>query len=368
MSSVLVVNPGSSSLRVSLVDTGGNLVEDTAHVEHPPESAEANDALDDFLGRIDTSALVAVGHRLVHGGAELRTPTVVDDGVVDAAWRVKSLAPLHVPATLRLLDLLREKVPNVPHVLCPDTAFHADLPEVAYTYPLPRQWREKFGLRRFGFHGLSYAWALGRTAELLGRPREDLSVVLAHLGGGSSVCAVRDGRSVDTSMGFTPLEGTPMAKRSGSIDPGLLVWLIREGGLAVSEVEDGLYRRSGLLGLSGGRSDDTRELVAVRDDDPAADLALRVFDHRVRREIAAAATNLDRVDALVFTGEIGWDQPEVREDICAGLGVLGISGGLTGNRENDGAISPPGARIPVLLVEPREDLQLCRDTMTALTS
>jgi acetate kinase len=364
VSAVLAVNPGSSSLRVSLVDVEGEHVVEEAHVEHPPGSEEANSALDDFLGRVDASGIDAVGHRLVHGGADVRRPTVVTDDVVDAVRRAETLAPLHVPATLRLLELLRGKLSGVPHVLCPDTAFHAHLPEVAYTYPLPRSWRDGFGLRRYGFHGLSYAWALGRAAELLGRPPGDASLLLAHLGGGSSVCAVRDGRSVDTSMGFTPLEGTPMAKRSGSVDPGLVLWLVRHGGLTAEEVETGLYQESGLHGLSDGRSHDTRELVA--DDHPAARLALRVFAHRVRREIAAAATSLDRIDALVFTGEIGWDQPEVRDDVCAGLGLLGLGGGLAGNRDDDGVISAPDAPVPVLVVEPREELQLCRETVAAL--
>ena len=205
-------------------------------------------------------------------------------------------------------------------MLCPDTAFHAGLPDAAAVYALPGRWREKWGLRRYGFHGLSYAWALERTAELLGRPAAELDLVLAHLGGGSSVCAVSGGRSVDTSMGFTPLDGVPMSKRSGSVDPGLLLWLLEDGRLTPAELREGLERSSGLLGLSGGRSGDTRDLVAAeRDGDEQAALALAVFCHRVSREIAAAATSLGRIDALVFTGEIGWDQPEVREAICRRL-------------------------------------------------
>ncbi|MFD5827713.1 acetate/propionate family kinase [Lentzea sp. NPDC060358] len=284
-----------------------------------------------------------------------------------AAQRTADLAPLHVPPALTLLGVLRERLPGVPHVLCPDTAFHNDLPEAAATYPLPAVWRERYGLRRYGFHGLSYRWALDRTSELLDRPATGLSLLMTHLGGGSSVCAVRDGRSVDTSMGFTPLEGVPMSKRSGSIDPGMLLWLLRRDDLDLDTVEHCLNNESGLLGLSGGRSGDTRDLVAAAGEgDEAAATALRVFAHRVRRELAASATSLDRIDALVFTGEIGWDQPEVRADVVAGLALLGIRGEVNGDPGGDGRISSPDAAVPVLVVRPREELQLCRDTMAAL--
>ncbi|HEX6341994.1 acetate/propionate family kinase [Umezawaea sp.] len=364
MNAVLTVNAGSNSLKAHLVDPGSEEVLGAAEVQGPPGSDEARRALDDLLG--DADGVDAVGHRLVHGGPDLRAPAVVDDEVLAAARRAEDLAPLHVPPALALLDVLRGRLPDVPHVLCPDTAFHADLPEVATTYPLPAAWRERHGLRRYGFHGLSYRWALDRTAELLDRPSDGVSALLAHLGGGCSVCAVRDGRSVDTSMGFTPLEGVPMSTRSGSVDPGMLLWLLRRGDLDLDALDHGLNHESGLLGLSGGRSGDTRDLVAAADDDPAAALALSVFAHRVRRELAAAATSLDRVDALVFTGEIGWDQPEVRADVVAGLGLLGVPRDLVADVEHDGVVSPPGAAVPVLVVRPREELQLCRDTVTAL--
>jgi acetate kinase len=366
VSAVLTVNAGSGSLKAHLVDADTERVRDAVEVEQAPDSDEAGQALDTLLDQADGD-VAAVGHRLVHGGPGLRAATIVDDDAVAAARRAESLAPLHLPPALHLLDTLRERLPDVPHVLCPDTAFHADLPDVAATYPLPRSWRERHGLRRYGFHGLSYRWALDRTAGILDRAPADLCVLLTHLGGGCSVCAVRDGRSVDTSMGFTPLEGVPMAKRSGSVDPGMLLWLLRHGGLDADTLEDGLNHESGLLGLSGGRSDDTRDLVAAAEDgDEAADLALRVFTHRVRREIAAAATSLPRVDALVFTGEIGWDQPEVRAGIVEGLALLGVPTDLTPTTDGDGLVSPSGAAVPVLVVRPREELQLCRETMTAL--
>jgi acetate kinase len=361
---VLTVNAGSSSLHLAYVQdrtVGPRLDRSDA-----PGSPGTPEALRGFLA--EHGPPDAVGHRLVHGGDLVRRPTVLTAATRSALDRVADLAPLHVPPTLRLLDEIRGQLPDVPHVLCPDTAFHAELPDAAATYPLPAQWRQRWGLRRYGFHGLSYSYATRRAAELLGRPVTDLQMVLAHLGGGASVCAVRGGRSVDTSMGFTPLDGVPMAKRSGTIDPGMLLWLLGDDRLTRDELSDGLYHRSGLLGLSAGRSDDTRDLVTAAPHDPTAALALDVYTHRVRREIAAAATSLDRLDALVLTGEIGWDQPEVRHDICAGLHLLGVtlpSGG--GNRTDDGPITPPDAAVPVLVVEPREELQLADDVLAALS-
>ncbi|MEN3608596.1 acetate/propionate family kinase [Plantactinospora sp. ZYX-F-223] len=359
---VLTVNAGSASLRLDYV-RAGEVTDGLARTE-PPGSAEADRAVRDFLAGHDPPD--AVGHRLVHGGDLVRTPTRVDDALRSGLDRLGTLAPLHLPPALRLLDRIREQLPDVPQVLCPDTAFHAHLPAAAATYPLPARWRRRWGLRRYGFHGLSYAYALRRTAELLGRPADGLQLLLAHLGGGASVCAVRDGRSVDTSMGFTPLDGIPMSKRSGAVDPGMLLWLLDDDRLSLAELSEGLNSRSGLLGLSGGRSSDTRDLVAAAGGDPVAALALEVYAHRVRRELAAAATSLDRLDALVFTGEIGWDQPEVRHDVCAGLGLLGVTPPQGGNRETDTVVSAPDARVPVLVVEPREDLQVADETLAAL--
>jgi acetate kinase len=361
---VLTVNGGSSSLHLVVVD--GDQAGARLDRSEPPGSGEATVAVREFVAA--SPAPDAVGHRLVHGGDLVRVPTVVDDRLRRELDALADLAPLHLPPALELLDTLRAELPDVPHVLCPDTGFHADLPEPAATFALPASWRERWGLRRYGFHGLSYAYATARAAELLGKPVDRLQLVLAHLGGGASVCAVREGRSVDVSMGFTPLDGVPMSTRSGSVDPGLLLWLL-DGRIDRAAALDGLYHDSGLLGLSGGRSGDTRELVAAADDgDADASLALAVFTHRVRREIAAATTNLDRLDALVFTGEIGWDQPEVRRDVCAGLGLLGVALPAGGNRDDDGPVSPLGHGVPVLVVQPREEVQVARDTSKALSA
>lgn len=361
---VLTVNAGSSSLHLAYI--GGSSISARLDRSTPPGTGDARQAIRDFIAA--HARPYAVGHRLVHGGDVVRRPTVADPPTRSALDQLVTLAPLHLPPSLDLLDQITEELPRVPQVLCPDTAFHADLPPAAATYALPAPWRERWGLRRYGFHGLSYAYAVRRAGELLDRPESELSIVLAHLGGGASVCAVRNGRSVDTSMGFTPLDGVPMTKRSGAVDPGMLLWLLGDDRLSRDELNEGLNQYSGLLGLSNGRSDDTRELVAAAPDDPAAALALAVFTHRVRREIAAAASSLDRLDALVFTGEIGWDQPEVRRDVCAGLGLLGVTVPTHGNRPDDGPVTPEGVPVPVLVVEPREELEIAQETLAVLSA
>ncbi|MCS0637484.1 acetate kinase [Streptomyces sp. LP05-1] len=360
---ILVVDAGSSSLRLSVYGSGGEERANRSFGEPPGE--RAGESLAEFLR--DAPPVVAAGHRLVHGGPGITRPSVVDDTVRAELDRAAGLAPLHVPPALAALDAARELLPEVPHVVCPDTAFHAELPEAARAYGLPKEWTERYGLRRYGFHGLSCAWTLERAARLLGRPAGELHLVIAHLGGGCSATAVREGRSADTTMGLTPLEGMVMSKRSGSVDPGLLLWLQTSAGLPAGRLAEVLNRESGLLGLSGS-SGDTRELVAAagRGDRDAA-FALEVFTLEARRGVARVAASLDRLDALVFTGEIGEDQPEVREAVCAGLGVLGVRGGLApGNPESDAIVSPAGAAVPVLVVPVGEARQIALETRAAL--
>ncbi|MEU5983709.1 acetate/propionate family kinase [Streptomyces sp. NPDC047434] len=308
-----------------------------------------------------------MGHRIVHGGSEMRSHTLLDDGVRLRLDRVAELAPLHVPQALTVLDAARDLLPEVPHVVCFDTVFHACLPAAAREYAVPAGWREAYGLRRYGFHGLSYAWALARTAELLGRRPERLQLVMVHLGGGCSACAVREGHSVDTTMGFTPLEGLVMSRRSGSVDPGALTWLLKRKNLSADEIEDALNHKSGLLALSG-TSDDTRDLVRGRAaGDERAALALDVFTHHCRRGIAGMAASLSRLDALVFTGEIGEDQPEVREEVCARLAVLGLAGGLRPVvAERPEIVSAPDSRVPVVVVPTGEAQQIDLETRALL--
>lgn len=361
---VLVADAGSSSLHLTVLGDGQEVL-----ARHDSSVAPGDDVpglLRELLR--EAPSPVAVGHRLVHGGFEVRAHTLVDDGVRARLDRAADLAPLHVPPALTVLDAARELLPGIPHAACLDTVFHAGLPAAAREYAVPAAWREEYGLRRFGFHGLSYAWALDRTAELLGRGAGQLQVVMAHLGGGCSACAVRDGRGVDTTMGFTPLEGLVMSHRSGSVDPGALTWLQTRHGLSPEEIDDALNHRSGLLGLSG-TSDDTRDLVRARAaGDERAALALDVFTHHCRRGIAAMAASLDRLDALVFTGEIGEDQPEVREEVCGRLTALGLTGGLRTPAPGGGPrfVGAPGAAVPVVVVPTGETEQVDRETRALL--
>ncbi|HVL07442.1 MAG TPA: acetate/propionate family kinase [Acidimicrobiales bacterium] len=300
----------------------------------------------------------AVGHRVVHGGPDLREATVLDAGVVAQIEALTPLARLHQPRAVAGIRAVEAALPHVPAVACFDTAFHATLPPAAATYALPQDWRRRWPLRRFGFHGLSHQYAVRRATELLGRlpPR----MVACHLGAGASLCAVLDGRSVDTTMGFTPLEGLVMNTRSGSLDPGLVLWLIEEAGLAPAEVTDGLERRSGLSGLSG-TSGDLRGIGA-------GTLAFAVYIHRLRREVAAMVAALGGLDALVFTGGVGEHQPAVRAAAAAGLGFLGVAiddeqnAAMTG----DGEIGAAGAPARTLVVTAREDLEISRQVRERL--
>ncbi len=361
---VLTVNPGSSSIRMMYVDNGRSGVQ--MHLEHPATDDATRQQIGDFVSAHGTPD--AIAHRLVHGGDAVRVPTVVNAQVRAAVQEITSLAPLHIPATLHLVDRLSDLLPGVVQVLCPDTAFHAGMPAASATYAVPAAWRERYGLRRYGFHGLSYAWTTRRSAQMLHRRPEEIQIVAAHLGGGASVCAIRDGRSVDTSMGFTPLDGVPMSRRSGAVDPGMLLWLL-DGRVSRAEMDHGLNHESGLYGLSGNASDDTRVLVRSADGgNPLAQLALDVYAHRIRREIAAAATSLDRIDAIVFTGEIGWDQPEVRAAICAGLRQLGITVPLDdATIDTDRIVTQPPS-TPVLVIEAQENLQLAIEATALLNT
>jgi len=289
---ILVINAGSGSLKLNLLDAHDRRIAGT-DIDAAPDGPEAREALRAFLDQ--TPNLDAVGHRFVHGGPELTASCRIDERVRRALEEACALAPLHLPPALFALDTVHRRLPDVPNIACLDTAFHAALPLAARTYAVPAEWRERHGIRRYGFHGLSYAWALQRAAELLARPIADLQVVLTHLGGGASVCAVSAGQSVSTSMGFTPLEGLVMVRRSGSVDPGMLLWLQTSRGLSAQDISDALEHRSGLLGLSGGRSGDTRELVkAAASGDDQAQLAMDVYTLRIRQEVAAAAASLPR--------------------------------------------------------------------------
>ena len=384
----------------------------------PWDGSPDNPGLRDFLGGL--TGIGAAGHRVVHGGHRFTTATLIDDDVVAGIGALTDLAPLHQPAALAGIEAVRAALPGVPSVACFDTAFHAGLPAAAAAYALPAAWTRRFGLRRFGFHGLSHSYAAGRAAQLTGNGRGGGAeasrargggtgasrargggaeasrargggagassggagasrgalrhrVVTCHLGAGSSLAAVLDGRCVDTTMGFTPLEGLVMATRSGSVDPGLVVWLLRRGGLSVDEVSDGLEFSAGLAGLAGlpGGSGDMRDVrLAAARGNPDARLALDVHAHRLRAGIAAMAAALGGLDTLVFTGGIGEHQGEVRAEAAAGLEFLGVAVDESRNAvaRPDCDVSAPGAAVRTLVIAAREDIEIARQTRAALAA
>ena len=323
---ILVNNAGSTSLKLSAVEADDSAVP-------VPSLAEVPDGV------------VAVAHRVVHGGARFVEPLVIDDDVRRELEELSELAPLHNVPALAAIDEARRALPSIPHVAVFDTAFHVTIPDEARTYALPRQWREEWGIRRFGFHGLSVAWA----AERVRVPR----LVVCHLGGGCSVTAVLDGRSVDTTMGFSPLEGVPMATRPGSIDAEILLYLLRHEAASPDELEHALEHDSGLLGLGG--SSRVEELEAS--DEPAARLALSVFCYRVAAAVASLTAALGGLDALVFTAGIGEGSAFVRERVCGRLGFLGVEldPDANGEARPDADVAAGDSRVRAWVVHARED-------------
>ncbi|WP_433259832.1 acetate/propionate family kinase [Actinosynnema sp. CS-041913] len=348
MRGLLVVNAGSSSLKLSVLDE-----DDSVLAQRHLERWDGTDGIADFLA--DAPDIAAVGHRVVHGGPDFSAPAVVDADVRTRIERLTDLAPLHQPRALAGIDAVTELLPDVPQVACFDTAFHHTLPAAARTYALPARWRKAWDLRRYGFHGLSHAYAARRATELGGGSR----VVTCHLGAGCSLAAVRDGRSVDTTMGFTPLAGLVMATRSGDVDPGLLVWLLHNGKLDVSDLADGLEHESGVRGLAGNA--DLRDVHRAADSGSRdAALALEVFVHRLRQGIAAMAASLGGLDLLVFTGGVGEHDAVVRSQTVAGLGFLGVELDARRNaaRSADALVSSAGSAVGVWVVEAREDVEI----------
>jgi acetate kinase len=350
---VLVVNAGSSSLKLSLLNPADKVLAAT-EVEHW-DSGGPPAALTSFLDGLP--GVDAVGHRVVHGGPHLVAPAVIDASVRRAIEAATDLAPLHQPRALGGIDVVSRLLPGVPEVACFDTAFHAGLPAAASTYALPAAWRERFGLRRYGFHGLSHGYAARRAGEMLGTVPEQLRIVSCHLGAGASLAAIAHGRSVDTTMGFTPLEGLVMATRAGNTDPGLLLWLLRDGGMAVDELGDGLERDSGLAGLAG--TADMREVIQRADAaDPDAVLALDVYLHRLRQLIAGMAAAMDGLDVLVFTGGIGEHSPRIRSrGAPAFLGVL-LEEQRNQAARGDADIGAAGSPVATLVITSREDIEI----------
>jgi acetate kinase len=336
--SILVVNAGSTSLKLALVD------ED--------EQAEAVESLD----AVDESRVDAVGHRVVHGGSRFREPVVINAAVREAIFQLESLAPLHNAPALAGIEAAEQALPSVLHVAVFDTAFHATITNEAAVYAVPKRWRDEWGIRRYGFHGLSVQW----VAEQVPVPR----LVVCHLGGGCSVTAVADGRSVDTTMGFTPMEGVVMTTRSGSVDPGALIYVLREHGLTPDEVDYALNEESGLKALTGG-SGDVRELEG---DDERARLALAVYAHWIAAAVAAMAASLGGIDALAFTAGVGENSAVVREAVCERLQFLGVDldAARNGAAEPDCEIAVDGSAVRIAVVRAREDIVAARAVRAVL--
>lgn len=362
---VFVVNAGSSSLKLRVLDETDTVLASKDLPKVNPD--DLGQRLADFLDEGPT--IDAVGHRVVNGGSAFTRPIVLDEGIDEALQALTELAPLHNPPCLEAVRTMQSLRPKVPQVACFDTSFHMGMPAKAATYALPRLWREEWHIRRFGFHGLSHEWASHKAGELLGRPREELRLVTAHIGGGASLAAVAFGHSVDTTMGFTPMEGLVMATRSGSVDPGLVLWVQQQRGLSAAEVEKTLESESGLLGLSG--SGDLRKVISAADaGGEDARLAYEIYVYRIQTNVAAMVAAMEGIDALVFTGGAGEASSRLRADTCARLGFLGIRLDDSKNKSlsGEGIASLVDTAPAVLVVEAREDIEIARHVRQLLAS
>jgi acetate kinase len=392
---ILVCNSGSSSLKFSLFEADHELLLAEGSIDWTtrpsrlvfryPGQPEFREELhlrehSEALGRILADLQIgpsaplqgiqdidAVGHRVVHGGGRFTAAVRITPEVQSAIGELSELAPLHNPASLRGIRAIEQTLPWVPQIAVFDTAFHTTLPAAARTYALPRTWRTEWGIHRYGFHGLSHAYCARRAAEMLGRGGSRL--VIAHLGNGASVSAVRNGTCVDTSMGFTPLEGEVMGTRSGSLDPGVLLYVLRRKGLTVEQLDHALNYESGLLGLSG-ISSDMRRILKEAPNNPDARLALEVYVHRLVQTIGAMAATLGGVDGLVFTAGVGENSAQVRQLVCANLGHLGLELDTTANArcKPDADISGRASLGRILVISTREDLTIVRETRRLIRS
>jgi acetate kinase len=402
---VMVVNAGSSSLKYQLIDTQSEVVwasglverigEESSPITHrtrvragadaPLEAFRSTATIADHkeafhavtevfaaTGEVsEVGELVGVGHRVVQGADQFSEPTVVTAEVIEAVRSLIPLAPLHNPASVAGLESAMAEHPDVPHVAVFDTAFHATMPASAYTYAIDQSVAREHRIRRYGFHGTSHKYVTARAAVALGKPVDRVDLVTLHLGNGASACAVRGGRSVETSMGLTPLEGLVMGTRSGDIDPALVFHLISTAGMSAAEVDTMLNKRSGLLGMCG--QNDLREVHALaargnRD----AELALSVYVHRIRKYLGAYLAVLGRADAIVFTAGVGENDPEIRRRVISGLELIGVAIDQERNAATRGPSAPVdlsfrGAPIRVLVVPTNEELEIARQTAQAVT-
>jgi acetate kinase len=384
--SVLVLNSGSSSVKFALVAAGtgervlGGLADEVGtpeavlrirrpegDVTEPLPGGSRQAAISRILDRVAglDADLIGAGHRVVHGGERFSDSVLIDDDVIAAIRSFAPLAPLQNPADLAGIEAIRAARPELPQAAVFDSAFHQTMPASAFRYAVPEEWYTRYGVRRYGFHGTSHRFVSERAAVLLGRPLGELRLVTAHLGNGCSAAAVRDGVSVDTTMGLTPLEGLVMGTRSGDIDPGVVAYLAEQTGHSAAELTGTLNTRSGLLGLSGTSNDMRHVQDAAARGDERARLALDVFVHRLAKAVAALVTSLERLDALVFTGGIGENSTIVRGLVLARLGFLGLAEDPEANaahgRSTGGRISRPGP-VQALVIPTDEELMIARDT------
>ena len=393
---ILVLNAGSSSQKSCLYELiGATLPEhpphplweaqiDWTHQELKVKTAQGN-VLEETLqssSRADGTAQMLetlwngktgvienpaeiniVGHRVVHGGEEYRQSTFVTKEVKDAIARLSIFAPVHNPANLEGIEAIEKILPTLPQVVVFDTAFHATLPPAAFVYPGPYEWLE-MGIRRYGFHGISHQYCAQRAAQILGKDLKQLRIITCHLGNGCSLAAVREGRSIDTTMGFTPLEGLMMGSRSGSIDPGILIHLLRQGDVTVDELDDILNRQSGLQGVSGVSNDMRQIGEAIASGNSRAQLAFDIFIHRLRSGIGAMLASLGGLDALIFTAGIGENAEEVRTSACLAFGFLGLKLDLEQNEQKlavDRDIATPDSTVRVLAIHTQEDWAIAQE-------
>ena len=393
---VLVVNAGSSSLKYSLVEgeTGDapaagsveRIGESTGRLKHENEGGEqtqerpfpdhedalraALDAFEQHGPSLDDAEVVAVGHRVVHGGERFSAPTLIDDDVVAAVESLVPLAPLHNPANLEGIAVARKLFPDLPQVAVFDTAFHQTMPPVSFTYAVPRSWLADHHIRRYGFHGTSHAYVAREAARAIGKPVEDANVIVLHLGNGASATAVRGGISVDTSMGLTPLEGLVMGTRSGDLDPALHMHLHRSLGWSLDDIDRALNRESGLKGLAG--NNDFREVMGLRaGGDAAAALAFDVYCSRIRKYVGAYYAVLGTVDAVVFTAGVGEHNPELRSAALSGLSRLGIEldpGRNEGPISGATLVSADSSDVAVLVVPTNEEYEIARQALEVVRS
>jgi acetate kinase len=385
----LLLNAGSSSLKATLMgavngrviargqaDWAGSVTryqcagpDNKEHSEEVPWKGHAK-AVRRFVADLQTpqrSDLAAVGHRIVHGGPFTSSVRITPE-IRSRINALADLAPLHNPPSLETLTAAETELPGLPQVAVFDTAFHATLPPEAHTYPVPDHWTRDWGIRRFGFHGLSHAYCARRAVEMLERSADELRLVICHLGHGCSASAVRGGRCVDTTMGFTPLDGLMMATRSGSLDPSIVLHVQQHHGLTAEQVEAALNRESGLLGVSGISGDMRQVLAAAKGGHEQARLALGIYTHRVRQAIGALTVTMGGIDALVFTAGVGEHAAPIRESVCAGLECLGLELDVeaNGSASPDLDVARSGSRGRILVIATREDVTMLREVVQVL--